>query len=116
MRLYLALLALCFATPLFADSGYKLDLGTSVEHGSLKVEPTLTGPAGKALRYEMEVKREGQGGNSNSSQSGTVQLDRDGRAQLASNSVSVTPADRYRVTVRVFDGGQVVAEQSTRYP
>ena len=102
--------------PLFADSAYKLDLGTSVEQGSLKVEPTLSGPAGKALRYEMEVKREGEGRSSNSSQSGTVQLDRDGHGQLASNSVSVTPADKYRVTVKVFDGARVVAEQSARYP
>jgi Thin aggregative fimbriae synthesis protein len=116
MRLFLTLVALAFAAPLHADSAYKLDLGASVEQGSLKVEPTIIGPAGKAVRYEMDVKREGRGGTSNSSQSGTVQLGSDGRAQLASNSVSVTPADTYRVTVRVFDGGRVVAEQSTRYP
>ena len=116
MRFSLAIVALLFAGSLFAESQYKLDLGASVEHGSLKVEPQLSGPAGKALRYEMEVKREGRGGTSNSSQSGTVQLDNQGHAQLASNSVSVTPADTYRVTVRVFDGGRVVAEQSTRYP
>jgi hypothetical protein len=99
-----------------ADDRYKLDLGASVEGSSLKVEPTLTGPAGKTVDYQMRVRREGGGNSSNSSQGGTVQLDPSGHAQLASNSVSVSPSDRYVVTVRVMDGGKVVAEKSQQYP
>lgn len=99
-----------------ADDRYTLDLGASVEGSSLKVEPTLTGPAGKTLNYQMRVRREGGGNSSNSSQGGTVRLDNSGHAQLASNSVSVSPSDRYVVTVRVMENGKVVAEKSQQYP
>ena len=64
----------------------------------------------------MDVRREGPGRSSNSSQSGSVRLDDAGRGKLASSSVSVTPADRYVVTVKLFDAGRLVAEQSAKYP
>jgi hypothetical protein len=112
----LGLLALVPAPVALSDSAYHLDLGARVEAGSLKVEPTVSGPPDKPLRYEMRVRREGAAGASNTSQSGTVKLDRDGHAQLASNAVSVGPNDRYVVTVRVLDSGRVVAEQSASYP
>jgi len=99
-----------------ADSAYKLDLGASVHGGSLKVEPQVTGPAGKELQYKMEVRREGPGKSSNSSQGGTVRLNEDGQARLASNSVNVSSNDRYEVTVRLMDGARVVAEKSQQYP
>ena len=116
MRLTAALLLLGLVSPAFSDAAYQLDLGASVEAGSLKVEPTVSGPPDKALRYEMRVRREGSAGSSNQSQSGTVKLDDDGRAQLASSAVSVGPNDHYVVTVRLLDGSHVVAEQSARYP
>lgn len=116
MRLGAALVLLGLVTPAFGDAAYQLDLGARLEGGSLKVEPTVSGPPDKALRYEMRVRRDGEAGASNSSQSGTVRLDDDGHAQLASNAVSVGPNDRYVVTVRLLDGARVVAEQSASYP
>jgi hypothetical protein len=117
MRFPTFLSALLIASAaLAADNRYTLDMGASVHAGNLKVEPTIAGPAGRTVEYEMRVRREGGGNSSNSSQGGTVKLDDDGRAQLASNSVSVTPSDRYVVTVRVMDQGKVVAEQSQQYP
>ena len=110
---FLAALAAC-AAALAAD--YRLDLGTSVRGGSLKVEPHITGPAGKALRYEMVVTRESQGGRSNSQQSGSVRLDERGAADLASNAMSITPGDKYRVEVRVFDADRLVAHESAHRP
>jgi hypothetical protein len=104
------------ATASAADSPYKLDLGASVRDGSLKVEPQVSGPAGKELQYKMEVRREGQGKSSNSSQGGTVKLDEKGHARLASNSVNVSSNDRYEVSVRLLDGSRVVAEKSQKYP
>ena len=115
VRKYLAVLAIVPAAAL-ADSAYQLDLGAEVHGNNLRVEPTVVGPAQKALRYEMKVRREGEGRSSNSSQSGTVMLDAQGRGHLASNSVSVSASDRYEITVRVFDAGQLVAEQTARYP
>jgi 4-hydroxy-3-methylbut-2-enyl diphosphate reductase len=37
-------------------------------------------------------------------------------AKLASTSISVTPADRYRVQVKLIERGRVVAEEEVRYP
>jgi hypothetical protein len=117
MRFLFAICALALASMGFAaDARYTLDLGASAHDGSLKVEPVVTGPAGKIVSYEMQVRRDGNGNSSNNSQGGTVQLDDSGRARLASNSVSVSPSDHYVVTVRVLEQGRVVAEQSREYP
>ena len=114
-RLFFAALAFV-STAASADSPYQLDLGAEVRGNNLIVEPTVLGPAEKSLRYEMKVRREGAGRSSNSSQSGTVRLDAEGRGQLASNSVSVSSADHYEITVRLFDAGEIVAEKTARVP
>ena len=112
----LSLLAGLLACAAAFAADYRLDLGTSVRHGTLEVAPRITGPAGKALRYEMVVTRESQGGKSNRRQSGSVRLDESGTAQLASNSMSVSSRDSYRVEVRVFDDDQLVAHETARHP
>ena len=99
-----------------ADSPYKLDLGASLHGGNLKVAPQVSGPAGKQLEYKMEVRRDGQGKSSSSSQGGTVKLDENGHGQLASSSVNVSSNDRYEVRVRLMDAGRVVAEKAEQYP
>ena len=116
MQLRIFVTALAFASATWADGGYQLDLGTEVRGNNLIVEPSVSGPADKSLRYEMKVRREGAGRSSNSSQAGTVRLDAQGRGQLASNSVSVSPSDSYEITVRLFDANQVVAEKTARVP
>ena len=116
MRELAAALDVVASGAIAADSPYQVDLGASLSGGNLKVEPQVSGPAGKELQYKMEVRREGQGKSSNSSQGGTVKLGEDGHARLASNSVNVSPDDRYEVTVRLMDGSRVVAEKSQRYP
>jgi len=103
-------------TALAADSAYQLDLGASRQGDSLKVEPRVSGPAGKELEYKMDVRREGQGKSSNSSQRGTVKLDESGHGRLSSSSVNVSSNDRYEVTVRLMDNGRVVAEKSQQHP
>ena len=95
---------------------YRLDPGVSVRDGTLQVAPTVQGPAGAALRYEVKTVREGAAGRSNSSQSGNVRLGQDGSAKLATISISVRPQDRYRISVRVLERDKVVAEEEVRYP
>jgi hypothetical protein len=110
-----------FFTALLVSHGalcadYRVDPGASVRNGTLSVEPTVQGPPGAALRYEIRTTREGQSGRSNSSQSGNVRLGDNGSAKLATTSISVTPADRYRIHVKLLEGGRVVAEEEIRYP
>jgi hypothetical protein len=116
MKLLAVLSLLVAGIAAAADSAYQLDLGAVVQSGTLKVAPRVSGPAGKVLNYEMKVHREGAGKSSDSSQSGTLKLDQNGQARLASNSVNVSPGDRYEVAVRLLEAGRVVAQQSQRYP
>ena len=95
---------------------FRLDPGALVTGGTLVVEPQIHGAAGAALRYEIRTTREGQGGTSNSSQSGDARLGSDGAARLAITSVNVSPQDRYAIHVRLLDGGRLVAEETVRYP
>ena len=111
--LFIAALLLSYSA-LAAD--YRLDPGASVQGGTLKVEPRVHGPAGAALDYEIRTTREGANGTSNSSQSGSVRLGENGSARLASTTVNVTPRDRYRVSVKLLERGEVVAEEEVRYP
>jgi hypothetical protein len=110
------LVPLVFASVVRADASYRLDVGASVREGSLKVEPTVVGPAGKTVRYEIRVRRDGQAGASNSSQAGSARIDDSGHARLASSAVSVRPGESYDVNVRLFADGRVVAEERVRHP
>jgi hypothetical protein len=111
----LALLLVC-ASALAADPAYRLDLGISMSSGTLRVEPVVAGPAGKTLRYEMSVRREGKGGSSATSQAGSVRLDGTGKGQFAYNSLSVGPGDRYVISVKVYEGDRLVASEQAVEP
>jgi hypothetical protein len=112
-----ACIALLFSAPALAqDPAYRLDLGISMVSGTLRVEPTVAGPGGKTLRYEMSIRREGKGGNAATSQSGTVRLDGAGKGQFAYNSLSYSPGDRYSISIKVYDGTRLVASEQAVEP
>jgi hypothetical protein len=116
MRLALAIVCLVCASALAQDPAYRLDLGMSMSGGTLRVEPTVAGPGGKALRYEMNIRREGKGGTSATSQAGTLRLDGAGKGQFAYNSLSVNPGDRYVISVKIFEGDRLVASEQAVEP
>ena len=95
-----------------ADAPYRVDIATSEgRDGSLRIEPRVSGPAGKTVRYEVEIDRGSRGAKANSSQSGSVRLDDAGMAQISSNAVKLNPGERYEMKVRLFEGDRLVAEQ-----
>lgn len=98
------------------DAAYRLRLESSIEAGHLTVAPKLAGPANKAVGYEMASTKSGGAGNSTTRQSGRVDLGPDGKATLSTLRLSVGPKDHYAITVTVFDGKTMVAEQSLSYP
>ena len=59
----------------------------------------------------MVSSRHGSAGVSNTSQGGRVAVGDSGSAKLSTLSFSVTPQDRYVVTVKVFDGVTQVGSQ-----
>ena len=116
MRGLLLAVALWGMAPVTGASDYRVDLATSMRGSTLRVEPQVSGPPRSELRYELEVKREGPGKSSDSSHAGTLRLDDQGKAQLATNAVNVAPGDSYEVEVRLFEKGRLVARESARHP
>ena len=111
----LAMVLFC-ASALAADPAYRADLGISMSSGTLRVEPVVTGPGGKTLRYEMNIRREGKGGTSATSQAGPGRLDGAGKGQFAYNSLSINPGDRYEITLKVYEGDRLVASEQAVEP
>jgi curli production protein len=98
------------------ENGYRLWLDTSSSGRMLTIIPHIAAPAGAALRYEIVSTKQGKSGRSSTKQSGGVAVDGAGSGTFAKLSLGVDPEDRYTIAVRVFDGANVVAEQTLNYP
>jgi len=98
------------------EPAYRLRIDSTVEASKLIVVPVVAGPAGSRVRYEMVSSKQGPAGKSNTRQSGGVTVGADGSAKLSTLSLGVGADDRYLISVKVFDGGKLVAEDALRYP
>jgi hypothetical protein len=98
------------------DPAYKLHIDSTVQASQLIVVPVIAAPAGSRLRYEMISGKQGHSGKSNTSQSGGVTVGADGSAKLSTLRLGVGADDRYLITVKVYDGAKLVAEQVLRHP
>jgi len=104
-------------TPAMADElAYTLRIDSTIEASRLIVVPVIAGPAGSRLRYEIVSSKQGPAGKSNTSQSGGAVVGADGSAKLSKLSLGVGADDRYLISVKLFDGGKLVAEQVLRHP
>jgi hypothetical protein len=112
----LTFLLLAASAVLANEPGYQLRVNPKLERGTLTVAPQITAPAGAELRYEVISSKQGSNGQSNSSQSGNVTAGPDGSAKLSSLSVSVGGQDKLVLTVKVFHGARLVAEEVLRHP
>jgi curli production protein len=112
----LPFLFLAATAALANEPGYELRVNSKLQGGMLTVAPQITAPAGAELRYEVISSKQGSSGQSNSSQSGNVTAGPDGSAKLSTLSVNVGPQDKYILTVKVFDGAKLVAEEVLRHP
>ena len=98
------------------EPGYKLRVDSRVEGSKLTVVPYIAAATGARLRYEVTSSKQGSAGKSNTSQSGNVSVGPDGSAKLSTLSLGLGPQDKYVVTVKVFAGAKLVAEEVLRYP
>ena len=115
-HLFVVLFLAASANLMAGESGYRLWLDTSVSGGKLIVVPHIAAPAPAALYYEIVSAKDGQSGRSSTRQSGPVDVGAQGSQTFARLSLSVGPQDRYTISVRVFEGARLVAEQSLNYP
>ncbi len=96
--------------------GYRLTLDARVEDHRLTMAPQIQAPAGAVLRYEVIAAKTGAAGTTSTTQGGEVRVDDRKTAALSKLSLSIGPQDRCTVSVRVFDGADLVAERSYSYP
>lgn len=98
------------------DPGYRLSLDAKVRGGYLALDPTITAPAGKTLRYDLVTRKQGRSGTSNTRQGGSVTVGGNGRASLSTVTVSVGEGERCEVSIEVYEGARLVASQSFSHP
>lgn len=115
-RSALTFLLLAATAALADEPGYQLRVESRVEGNTLTVVPHIAAATGARLRYEVVSSKRGSAGKSNTTQSGSVSVGADGSAKLSTLSLSLGPKDKYVVTVKVFAGTRLVAEEVLRYP
>jgi len=98
------------------EPAYQLHIDSTVEATRLTVVPVIAAPAGSRLRYEMISSKDGSSGSSSTRQGGGVMVGADGTAKLSTLKLGVGADDHYLITVRVYDGAKLVAEQRMRHP
>ena len=116
MKALFSLLLAAAGSAMASEPGYTLRIDSSVDGRQLSVVPRIAAPAGARLRYEMVSSKQGSAGKSSTSQSGGVNVGAGGSATLSTLKLGVNPQDKYVITVRVFDGAKVVAEEVLQYP
>jgi hypothetical protein len=73
------------------------------------------GKEGK-VRYRMETSKQGPSGASKSSQSGEAVIVPNAPTALSRLNLGLSPGDRYRITLKLYENGVLVAEKKLVYP
>jgi hypothetical protein len=73
------------------------------------------GKEGK-VRYRMDTLKQGPSGASKSSQSGETVIVPNGPTALSRLNLGISPDDHYRITLKLFENGVLVAEEKLVYP
>lgn len=104
-------------SPLMAmdKSSYRLTLDAHIENNNLTMAPQIHAPKGSMLRYEMTAAKTGVSGTTSTRQNGQVRVD-DGTTTLSTFSLSLGSRDSCTVSVKVFDGENIVAERTFDCP
>ena len=68
------------------------------------------------VRYRMDTSKRGASGASNSSQSGVAEVVPNEPTALSRLNLGLSPDDHYRITLKLFENGVLVAEEKLVYP
>lgn len=100
-----------------ADSpNFSAKIDTMIENDVLVVVPHIEADTSATLRYELLARKEGKSGISNSTQGGMVAVSQ-GKPQFFSRlELGLAPADRYAITLSIYDGKKLVARDAVSYP
>lgn len=98
------------------QSEFVLTTEVSSQDFSWKISPQVSSPVEQVLRYEITTEKTGQSGRSQTHQSGQVKAFPHHPTTLATVNLGLNPEDNCTVSVQVFVGVDLVAEERIRLP
>jgi Rieske Fe-S protein len=117
-RLWIPVFLLATAANAMAEqrSLFTVHIQTTSKDGLQTVVPYLEARSAATLRYRLVSTKSGKAGHSVTSQEGTVEAACCAPQPLATLKLSVAPSDHYVISVTLFDGSNIVAEETIRFP
>lgn len=95
---------------------HRVWIQTSVDNGRFLAVPQVEAGHDALLDYELISTKTGKAGRSSSSQTGSVHLGNGEIRSLARLRFSISAEDKYILSLRVYESGKLVAEQSVSWP
>jgi len=68
------------------------------------------------LRYELKAKKTGSAGTADTFQAGSVEIPSGQKKSLSQLGLNFSAGDRYRIQLKVYKDGKLVAEDFVSYP
>ena len=95
---------------------HRVWIKTSVNEGRFVAVPQVTAAHEALLDYELISTKVGKAGRASSSQAGSVRLEEGETRALTRLGLGVAAEDQYILSLRVYENGDLVAEDSVSYP
>jgi len=100
-----------------ANAGdHRVWIDASVDKGLLIAQPRIEAGHDAMLDYELISTKAGKAGHSNSTQAGSVRVTQGETRSLTRLRLSVAGDDKYVLSLRVYEGGALIGEDSVSYP
>lgn len=115
--IFLGLMLPTLVSAVSANAGdHRAWIETSVEDGRLLAIPQVEAGHDALLDYELTSTRTGKAGSANSSQAGKLRVKHGEARTLTRLRLSVAGEDQYLLSLRIYEDGKLVAEDTVNYP
>lgn len=107
----------CSASP-HNSNDYQAWITVESDDSGIKVEAYCLNNTSEdaVLRYELKAKKTGKAGKAQTSQAGSVEVAGREKKTLSRLGLSVSADDSYRIELKVYKDGKLVAEDFGSYP
>jgi hypothetical protein len=95
---------------------HRVWIEASLNDGLLMAQPRVEAGHDALLDYELISTKAGKAGRSNSSQAGSVRVTQGETRSLTHLRLSIAGDDKYILSLRVYENGRLVGEDSVTFP
>ena len=93
------------------EEGYRAWIEIRGGGPGMEIVPFCEAPLEGQVRYQLVTRKKGRSGTSSSTQSGRVSLKAGEKKGLCRVGLNIQPGDEYRLHLKIFKDGRVVAEE-----